>query len=156
MKHLYLEDVPLDKEYITPSRTITEADIINFAGITGDFSPVHVDEESAKKTEFKSRIAHGLLGLSIIGGLKNLSDFNEDGAIASLGWTIDFLKPIFPGDTVTCKFKVTKKRRSKTKPDRGILFIECNLVNQKSELVQKGEHRLMVYCKGSGIKKTGE
>lgn len=139
----YYEEIEVGEEYISPSITITESHIVQYAGISTDFSALHMDEEYGKTTIFGTRIAHGLLGLAITDGLKTrTADFQVEG-IASLGWTWDFTGPIRIGDTVTVHFKVGNKRETK-KPDRGILFLECVLINQRDEVVQKGEHRLMV------------
>ena len=142
----YFEDISIGDEYIAIGRPLTPEYIINYAGISGDFFPLHIDEEYAKKTEFGTRVAHGLLGLAITDGLKNLSPFQTAG-IASLGWTVAFKGPIFPGDTIYVKCKIINMRKSRSKPDRGIIFIGCKTINQRNEIVIEAEHREMIHCR---------
>lgn len=138
----YWEDVEVGEEYSTPSRTITETDVVMFASMTGDFMGFHTDEEFAKQTIYGRRIAHGLLGLAYMQGLKTWVHTGI-ASMGSLGWTVDFRAPIFIGDTVTARFRVDSKRETK-KPDRGILFVACELFDQDGRLLQDGEHRRMV------------
>lgn len=143
MELRYFEDYEIGEEFTTPSRTITESDVVQFAGLSGDYSELHISEEFAKKTMFQGRIAHGLLGLAITSGLEFQTIVPKMAAICSLGWTYDFIKPIKIGDTVFLKIKLERKHETKNS-DRGILFLSCCLINQKGEIVQKGEHRTIV------------
>lgn len=138
----YWEDIEVGEVWSTPSRTITETDVVMFAAITGDFMGFHTDEEFAKQTIYGGRIAHGLLGLAYMQGLGTWVHTGI-ASMGSLGWTIDFRAPIRMGDTITAQFRVASKRETR-KPDRGILFVECKLYNQRGELSQEGEHRRMV------------
>jgi acyl dehydratase len=138
----YWEDVEVGDSYVTPSRTVTETDVVMFAGLTGDYMPFHVDEEAAKQTIYGGRIAHGLMGLAYMQGMKTWVDTGI-ASMGSLGWTIDFRHPIRIGDTLTAHFDVASKRPT-SKPDRGILFVACRLLNQDGTLLQDGEHRRMV------------
>jgi acyl dehydratase len=142
----HYEEVEIGESHVSPPITITEAHIVQFAGVSSDFSRLHMDEEYGKATIFGSRIAHGLLGLAITDGLKTRTDDFRLAGIASLGWTWDFTGPIRIGDTVRVQFRVANKRETQ-KPDRGIVYLACELVNQRGEVVQRGEHRLMVKCK---------
>src|ERR1051326_2352280 len=103
MTPLYFEDFEQDREYVTRSRTITEADVVAFAGLSGDFNPLHVDEEFAKTTIFGARIAHGLLGLSVASGLINQLGLGEGTVMAFLGLTWNFKGVIRIGDTITVR-----------------------------------------------------
>ena len=146
MEIKYFEDCEVGYECITPTRTITEADIVAYAALSSDWSEVHISKQYAEKTVFGERIAHGLLGLTIAAGLGTLGKAEFEHKIAGmcdLGWTWEFRKPIKIGDTVHARFKIARKRETK-KPDRGILYISGQLINQKGEVVQEGEHRLMV------------
>ncbi|MDB5858576.1 MAG: acyl dehydratase [Ramlibacter sp.] len=127
----------------SPTYEVTEARINAYAELTGDFTPVHIDEEYAKTTPFGTRVAHGLFGLSIADGLKTRSDYRFLPGM-SLGWNWDFLLPIRINDTVQVRFKVTGLRASKSRPGWGIVILPSELVNQRGEVVQKGEHRLMI------------
>jgi acyl dehydratase len=138
----YFDDIGIGDECLTPRVTITEGHILTYAGIAGDFSPVHMDELYAKTTSFGGRIAHGLMGLSLTDGLKVQSAFFKDGI--ALGWSWNFKGPLRIGDTLQLKFRVIDARRSKTRPDMGILTIAMELINQLGDVVQEGEHRLMV------------
>lgn len=146
----YYEDLRVGEEYESPARTITEADIVNFAALSGDWSPVHCDEEYCKKTPYKTRIAHGLLGLAIAEGLKfRLPQFTNARYMASLYWNYKFTGPILIGDTVRVRVRIQSKRETK-KPDRGIVVEYVTMLNQRDEVVQEGEHGLMVWRRPTG------
>jgi len=146
----YYEDVQVGEEHESPARTITEADIVNFAALSGDWSPVHCDEEYCRKTPYKTRIAHGLLGLAIAEGLKfRLPEFTDVRYMASLYWNYKFTGPILMGDTVRVRVRVQSKRETK-KPDRGIVVEYVTMVNQRDEVVQEGEHGLMIWRRPTG------
>lgn len=110
---LYFEEFVEGSEAMSPARTVTESDIYAFAGLTGDYNPIHTDAEFAKGTQFGQRIAHGLLGLSIAGGLGYRIGFLEGTteAFTDLEWK--FSKPIFIGDTVRLQIKIAEKRAMK-------------------------------------------
>ena len=139
----YWDDAKEGDECVSPTFTVTEDHINAYADLTGDHTPVHVDEEYAKTTPFGTRVAHGLLGLSIADGLKTQSDYRFLPGM-SLGWTWDFVGPIKIGDTVHVKFRVASMRASKSRPGWGIVVLPSELINQRGEVVQKGEHRLMI------------
>ena len=143
MESLYFDDFELGREFMTRSRTITEADVVTFAGLSGDFNPLHTDEEFAKKTMFGTRIAHGLLGLSIASGLINQMGIGEKTVMAFLGMPWNFKAALKFGDTISVHQRVTEKRET-SKPDRGILRMAVSVVNQHGEVVQDGEHTLMI------------
>lgn len=147
---LYFEDCVVGQELRTVSRTITEADVVNFGCYSGDLNPVHFDEEFAKSTQFQSRIAHGLLGLSYCVGLIAQSGTFAGTAIALMeiiSWK--FLAPIFIGDTVYCAVSFTEKIET-SKPDRGIVIRKCQLINQRGGVVQEGMSRVMIKKRGQG------
>lgn len=139
----YWDDAREGDECVSPTYQVTEARINAYAELTGDFTPVHIDEEYAKTTPFGTRVAHGLLGLSIADGLKTRSDYRFLPGM-SLGWNWDFLLPIRIDDTVHVRFKVTGLRASKSRPGWGIVILPSELLNQRGEVAQKGEHRLMI------------
>ena len=146
---LYFEDFDVGDEFDSPTRTITESDVILFAGLTCDYNLVHTDEEFAKKTMFGTRIAHGLLGLAIGMGL-----LQRMGILASTGMAYislprwEFTGAIKIGDTIMSKTRVVEKRETK-KADRGLVRFEMSVLNQRGEEVQKGEHLVMVARKPS-------
>jgi len=139
----YWDDAKLGDEVITPSITVTGAMIDEYADVSGDHTPLHVDEEYARKSHFGQRVAHGLLGLAVTDGLKCQADYRFIPGM-SLGWNWDFLLPIRIGDTLHVKFRIGSMRPSKSKPGWGILNIPCELLNQNGEVVQRGEHKLMI------------
>lgn len=142
---LWFEDFSVDQERLSPGRTITESDLMAFAGLTGDYSQVHTDEEFCMRTEFGTRIAHGLLGLSIAQGLAWRTNYTQGTGVASLGWDKwTFKRPLFIGDTVRVRWKLLSKRESKSKAGMGVITEFMELVNQKGEVVQHGEHITMI------------
>jgi len=141
----WFDDFEVGARRLSPGRTITEADLVNFSGLTGDFSQVHTDEEFCKKTEFGTRVAHGLLGLSIAQGLSWRTGYTQGTGVASLAWNNwNFRKPIRIGDTVRVRWHVTEKRESRSKPGMGIIVEWVELVNQHGDIVQSGEHVSMI------------
>ena len=139
----YWDDARVGDECISPPYTITGERIDAYAELTGDFTPVHVDEDYARKSHFGCRVAHGLMGQSVADGLKTQSEYRFLPGM-SLGWTWDFLLPIKIGDVLRVKFKVGSMRESKSKPGWGIVVLPSELLNQLDQVVQKGEHRLMI------------
>ena len=144
---IYFEDFQVGQEWTSPSRTITEADVTLFAMLSGDYDEIHTSEEWAKHSSaYKTRIAHGMLGMCIIEGLKKrIPDFAGTRYVASLEYTWKFTGPIFLGDTVHLKIRISKMRESKSKPDRAIIWENVQMINQRGEVVQEGEHSLMIW-----------
>ncbi|MBT4203201.1 MaoC/PaaZ C-terminal domain-containing protein [Hyphomicrobiales bacterium] len=136
MRGLYWEEWEIGNEYISPSRTVTETDIINFAGVSGDYNPLHMDEEYCKKTQFGTRIAHGPLIYSIAAGLLFQLHLYDDTLIAFLGFdSLKFTKHVIAGDTITAKINVIEKRET-SRPDRGVMKRSLKVFNQRDEMVQ--------------------
>jgi len=129
--------------YYTARRTITEADVVNFAGLTGDFNPLHVDEVFAQSTPFKQRIAHGMLGVAIATGLANQLGIFEGTTIALLSQTISYKGPILFGDTVQLELHV-KETKPSSKGGKGIVTFDCPLKNQRGETVIESEWVVML------------
>ena len=138
----YFDEIQVGEEYVSPGRTVTEADIVIFAGLSGDYNVLHTDSEFMKSSIFGERIAHGLLGLAIQSGLltRGMRPF---ATIAFLGLRWKFKGPIKIGDTITVRAKVLDKRET-SKPDRGIITLNRQVLNQKGEVVQEGETDIMV------------
>jgi acyl dehydratase len=142
----YYEGLNSGDNWVSPRRTITEADIVMFAAMTGDHNPIHTDEEFAKTTIFGGRILHGPAGFAIATGLESRLGIKEGTAIAFLGMTWDLKGPIKIGDTIRVEQKVTGKRETK-KPGQGIVFFHVALVNQRDEIVQEGEWKILMIRK---------
>ena len=139
----YWDDAKVGDECVSPTYTVTKERILAYADLTGDHTPVHVDEAYANQSHFGGLVAHGLFGLSIADGLKTRSEYRFLPGM-SLGWTWDFAAPIKVGDVLHVKFRVGSMRESKSKPGWGIVVLPSQLINQRGEVVQQGEHRLMV------------
>lgn len=143
----YFEEIEVGEEYVSPGRTVTEADIVIFAGLSGDYNVLHTDAEFMKSSIFGERIAHGLLGLAIQSGLLTRG-MRPYATLAFLGLRWKFKGPIKIGDTIKVRAKVISKKET-SKPDRGIVTLERQVINQKGEVVQEGETDLMVARRGS-------
>ena len=138
MTGLYWEEWDVGAEFVSSARTITESDIVNFAGISGDYNPLHIDEEFCKNTQFGTRIAHGPLIYSIAAGLLFQLHLYDDTLIAFLGFdSLKFTKPVKIGDTVHARVEVLEKRET-SKTDRGVMKRLLQVLNQKNEIVQEG------------------
>lgn len=148
-KGLYFEEFELGMIVITEGRTIGEADLINFAGISGDFNPMHTDENFAGKTPFARRIAHGALIFSIATGLMYRTRFLEGTVIAFR--SIDewkFSAPVFIGDTIHCELEVAELKEA-GRLGGGLVKIAAKVINQQGATVQKGTLTSIVASKPS-------
>jgi acyl dehydratase len=138
VRGLYWEEWEIGAEFVSPSRTVTEADIVMFAGLSGDYNPLHVNEEHSKKTPFGGRIAHGPLVYAIAAGLLFQLHLYDDTLIAFLGFeNLKFTKPVKAGDTIHAAVKVLEKRETSNK-ERGIMKRQLQVLNQRGEVVQEG------------------
>jgi len=113
------------------SKTVTESDIANFAEVSGDFNPIHVDAEFASQSMFKERIAHGMLSASYISAL--LGNTLPGPNTLYLGQTLNFKNPVKIGDTVTATVTVAEKR-----DDKRILKLDTTVTNQRGDVVIDG------------------
>lgn len=139
---LYFNDVAIGETWESPGRTVTETDIVNFAGMTGDYNPLHVDHEFAKNTLFGKPIAHGLLGLSFVAGLGGFSPWMKTAAFLRIvDWK--FLKPIFIGDTVHVRTEIVAKE-VRGRGRRGLITWKRQLINQVGVVVQEGVTETLV------------
>lgn len=142
----YFEEFAVGDEVISPGRTVTEADIVAFAALTGDYNPLHCDAEYVKGTVFGERIAHGLLGLSIASGQAERLGFIEGTVEAFTGLDWKFRSPIKIGDTIHVEAKVARKKEMK-RLGGGIIIFDVAVINQKDETVQKGQWTVLVKSK---------
>ena len=150
MTGLYWEEWAIGAEFFSSARTITEADIVNFAGISGDYNPLHIDEEFCRNTEFGTRIAHGPLVYSIATGLLFQLHLYDDTLIAFLGFdSLKFTKPVKIGDTVRARIDVLEKRET-SKPDRGVMKRLLQVINQRDDVVQEGV-QVFLLKRNSGV-----
>ena len=133
----------------SPARTITESDVALFAGLSGDYNPLHTDAEFARGTPFGRPIAHGLLGLSVASGLAARLGFLDGTALAFLGLEWKFRKPVFPGDTIRAEIEVSRCRPAPAMGG-GIVTFDVRLRNQSSETVQRGTWDILVAAMQGG------
>lgn len=133
----YFEDSEVGEVVISQGRTITEADIVNFGNVIGDFNPLHFDAEYMKNSMFGQRIAHGMLTLSFATGLGNMLGANLGTVLAFKGLNIEFKRPVFIGDTIRLKTTVIEKRESSKQPG-GWITQKVEILNQHNDVVQEG------------------
>jgi 3-hydroxybutyryl-CoA dehydratase len=139
----YFEEFEIGESIETPARTITEADVVTFAGLSGDYNPLHTDAEFAKETMFGERVAHGLLGLSIVSGLAWRTGFMEGTADALISVETKFRNPVKFGDTIRARFEAKQKKEMK-RMGGGFVTFSVVVVNQRDETVQKGEWTVLI------------
>jgi acyl dehydratase len=139
-------DLHVGLSFRSPGRTITDADVVAFAGLTGDYSELHTSDVYAKASQFGRRVAHGMLGLAYAHGLMwpRTGELRET-AVAFLGldgWK--FVAPIFIGDTIFVNYRLAELRESKSRPTQAIATFDVEIVNQDGAVVQKGRKALLV------------
>ena len=133
---LYFDELALGQEWTSESRTVTAADVLAFADLSGDRNPVHIDPEFAKTTPFRRCIAHGLLGLSVVGGLGWKTPPAHTTAFLELReW--HFRAPIFPGDAIKIRSRVLEKQLQ-GRGRRGMVVWSVVVLNQDDRVVQEG------------------
>jgi len=138
------EEFKAGETFESQARTVEVGDVSLFAGLTGDFNPLHTDEETARQTPLKGRIAHGLLTLGISGGQQNQLGLFEGTTLALLGLDkLRFTAPVRFGDTIHTELTV-KETRESSKPDRGIVIFETAVKNQRGETVLQFEQSVMM------------
>ncbi len=138
----FFDEIALGEEYESPGRTVTESDIVMFAGLSGDYNVLHTDAEFMKQSIFGERIAHGLLGLAIQSGLFSRAT-PAYATLAFVGLRWKFKAPVKIGDTIRLRAKVIA-RKDLSEPGRGLVTLERTLLNQRDEVVQQGETDLIV------------
>jgi acyl dehydratase len=147
---LYYEDMPVGASWVSPRRTITEADVVAFAGVSGDFNPLHVDQVFAEKLTYGARIAHGNLVLAVASGLRQQMPIFRGSLRALLEYrSWKFQAPVFFGDTIVVVTTVIEARETK-RPDQGVVIQRVDVVNQDNETVQTGELVSLVARKEAG------
>ena len=144
----YFEDFRIGERFEAPSRTLTDAHFLFFAGMTGDNHPIHYDDEFAReKTPFGRRLAHGLLLSSLTAlGAGALAPHVHESMIAFLEQRSRFRAPAFIGDTMYPALEVSELI---PKEGRGVLKLRATIINQRGELVLKGEHVYLVRMRGT-------
>jgi acyl dehydratase len=140
---LYYEDFTVGVEHVTRGRTITEADVVNFAGLSGDFVELHINDEYARQSPFGKRIAHGLLTLSISSGLMVQMNLVTDTVLAFYGIDkLRFVKPVFIGDTIRVRKAVIDAMAKGS--EMGVVTFDTTVLNQKDETVLVYKDKLAI------------
>jgi acyl dehydratase len=139
----YFDDFEIGDTWDSPARTITEADLVIFAGFSGDFNPIHTDEEWAKTTQFGGRIFHGPGVFAVATGLESRLGLKEGTAIAFLGMTWSLKDAVRIGDTIRVRETIAQLKPSSSKPDRGIVTFDVQVLNQRDEVCQDGQWIVM-------------
>ncbi len=145
---LFFDDFTVGQNWLTPRRTISEADIVMFAGLTGDYNPVHTDEEFARQTPFGTRILHGPAVFAIATGLEFRLGLKEGTAIAFLGMTWNLKAPVKIGDTMHV-YQCVEAVRLTSNPKRGIVTFWVEVRNQAGAVCQDGEWKVMFQTKAA-------
>ncbi len=146
---LYFEEFEQGQVVTSPGRTITEADVMAFAGLSGDYNQLHTDDEFARETPYGRRIAHGLLGLAAASGLAARAGFIEGTTQAFVGLTYKFKAPVFIGDTIHLRATVSKLRPMPSMGG-GMVVFAMEVLNQRGEVVQEGDWTLLMRGRPEG------
>ncbi len=147
IRGLWFEEFEPGEKVASPGRTVTEADIVAFAGLSGDYNQIHTDAEYAKTQPFGQRVAHGLLVKSIASGLANLTGLIEGTVIAFReieSWK--FSSPVFIGDTIYVVLEALGKK-AMPRLGGGIVTLKVSVINQNDDVVQRGKWNVLVHNK---------
>jgi acyl dehydratase len=140
---LYVEEFEIGKTVTTPGRTVGEGDISLFAGLVGDFTPIHTNADYAAKTAFGGRIAHGTLTMSTAIGLLTQVNLLGEGVIALLNLNWDFKGVVMIGDTIHATVAPVEARKT-SRPGAGIVKFGFTVLNQRGETIQTGTMTVMM------------
>lgn len=143
MRGLHFDDFEPGRVFYSASRTVTEADVVNFAGLSGDFNPLHTDETFAAGTPIRTRIGHGMLSMAIATGLANQMGIFEGTTLALMQQTIRYTGMVRFGDTIRVEMTV-KDRKPSRNPSRGVVTYDVVIKNQKDDHVVESEWVLMM------------
>lgn len=153
---MFFEEYEVGQHILTSSRTVTEGDIVSFAGLTGDYNQIHTDAEFARRTPFGQRIAHGLLGLSIALGLATQTGVLEGTVLAFReiqNWK--FVKPVYIGDTIHAELDVTEVK-ALPRIKGGSVVLEVMVLNQRDETLMKGAWNALIVSRDAVSRTQGD
>ncbi|HEY6041445.1 MAG TPA: MaoC/PaaZ C-terminal domain-containing protein [Anaerolineae bacterium] len=139
--------------FVSQARTVNESDVSSFAGLSGDYNPLHTDAEFGKTTPFGERIAHGMLVAAIASGMANWLGIFEGTTIALMEQVIQYRGAVKFGDTVHLELQVLEKKET-SKPGRGVVIFETRVINQKGDLAIEGKWTLMMKREESTVRST--
>ena len=140
---LTFDDFELGAQFVSQSRTVTESDVVTFAGLSGDFNPLHTDANFAQAAPFGERIAHGMLSAAMATGMANWTGVLEGTALALMEQVIRYKGLVKFGDTIHLELEVIEKKET-SKPDRGVVKFATWVRNQRGEVVIDGEWTLLM------------
>ncbi|MEC8381950.1 MAG: MaoC/PaaZ C-terminal domain-containing protein [Myxococcota bacterium] len=141
-KGMFFSEYEIGQKFTTGRRTVTEADVVAFAGLSGDFNPLHTDAVFAAQTPFGQRIAHGMLVVSISTGLSQTLGIFEGTTIGLLEQSFAYKAPTFFGDTIHLEMKVSQVKPT-SKPGRGIVTFQARIIKQDGTIVNDGLWKVM-------------
>ncbi len=144
----YFEEFNLGEVFTSAGRTITEADIVNYAGLSGDFTQLHTNIEYARQGPYGQRIAHGLLGLAVATGLLVQRGYLEGTVLAFRELTWKFSLPVFIGDTLHARSTVAELKPLR-RLGAGVVSFMIEVLNQQGQVVQNGRLIVLVSSKGT-------
>ena len=151
---LLLDDLDVGREWLTRGRTVGEGDVTLFAGLVGDFTPIHVDEDFARAGPFGTRIAHGPLTMSIAIGLLAQMNILDESVLGLLSLQWDFSRPVRIGDTVRARVTVLEARRS-SRPGAGVATFGFEVMTGDGVAVQRGRMTVLMKASGDGAAREG-
>ena len=152
---LYYEDYEIGQTMVTRGRTITEADIVHFAGLTGDYNPMHTDAEYMKNSIFGERIAHGMLTLSYAVGQAYQLGFMEGTILAFRGLEMKFSLPVFIGDTLHVELNVREKKDA-LRMGGGLITLDVKVINQADKSVQSGSWTVLAKSRAAEAREAAK
>lgn len=142
---VFYEDVEIGATYVTGRRTISQDEIRRFGELTGDMTPIHMDEDFCRNGPFGRPIAHGAFGMSLMSGLKSQLHLYDISSVAALGWKeLRYRAPLLAGDTVHAEARYASKRLTRSDPTRGVVSEHVRLINQHGTLLTEGEFSIML------------
>ncbi len=147
---LNFEQFGVGDEFVSQSRTVTETDVVAFAGLSGDFNPLHTDALFASETPFGERIAHGMLIASMATGMSNWTGVFEGTTIALMEQVIRYKGVVKFGDTIHLELSVAAKKET-SKSDRGVVTFDTQVINQEGTAVIEGQWVLMMRREAEAI-----
>lgn len=142
----FFEDYEVGQKMITRGRTITEADIVQFGALTGDFNPMHFDDDYMKGHMIGKRVAHGMLTVSYAVGQAYQLGFMEQTVLSFRSIEMKFSTPVFVGDTVHVELTVAEKKAAR-RLGGGTVTLNIRIVNQEGVAVQKGSWVVLIASK---------
>jgi acyl dehydratase len=145
----YFSEFEVGQVFTSGGRTVTEGDVSLFAGLSGDFNPLHTDAVFAASTPFKQRVAHGMLAASISTGLAQTTGIFEGTTLALMGQTFEYKKPTFFGDTLRLRLTVESVTPS-SKGGRGVVVFSSEVMNQREEVAVGGSWTVMFADRPAG------